>query len=104
MLTASILLEGGFQAPDGNTYALPVPVIGVTIDATITSWAELAAMETVTTPVGTAIAWVEASTLILKATVLLTGTAATNTAEGIQRPADYNAGTNAKVWFGAAIQ
>jgi len=104
MLTASITLQGGFEPPSGDTYQLPVPVIAVTINPAITSWADLAAIATTGLAVGTAYAWVEASTLILKATVLLTGTAATDTAEGIQRPADYNASTNAKVWFGAAVQ
>ena len=35
-------------------------------------------------------------------TQLNAGTDATNVAEGLQRPNDFNASTNAKVWYQAA--
>lgn len=89
--------------PDGGTFAFPIPGVNVTVDETIHSWSDLAAMETVSLSAGTVIGWVEATTLILKAVILQNSTDATDTAEGLQRPNDYNESTNAKVWHQVAF-
>lgn len=73
------------------------------IDATLTSWADLAAVATTGLALGTTRVWVESSTGILKAAQLKASTAATDTASGLQRPSDYNGSTNAKVWHGIAL-
>lgn len=72
---------------------------GGVVDPNLDTWAELAAIPTTSMTVGTVKIWVDSSTGILKATQLLAGTDATDTASGIQRPDDYNAATNAKVWY-----
>jgi hypothetical protein len=99
MLSAVATLSGGWQG--GSTVSSTPSVV---IDNSITSWAQLAAVTTVAVAVGTSKAWVEASTLTLKVTQLLAGTVATDTAEGLQRPNDYNASTNAKVWHQVTVQ
>lgn len=71
---------------------------GLPVDASITTWAELAAVETEDLAVPVIKIWREAATSLYHFTVLLAGTDATDTANGIQRPADYGAG-NQKVWY-----
>lgn len=73
----------------------PVP------DPSITSWEELAAIPTTNLVVPVIKFWLEAATMLYRVTVLKAGTDATDTANGIQRPADYNGATNAKVWYQA---
>lgn len=72
---------------------------GTVIDPTVNSWATLAAVPTTNLAVGALKIWVDPTTGLLKATQLLAGTDATDTASGIQRPNDYDGATNAKVWF-----
>lgn len=78
-----VLLEGG----------------GLPVDATITSWADLEAVATAGLAVPVIKIWRESSTSLYHFTVLLAGTDATDTANGIARPNDYNGATNAKVWY-----
>lgn len=73
----------------------------VPIDNTVHTWADLANVPTVGATVPVIKIWFETATALYRVTVLQTGTDATDTANGIQRPADYNAGTNAKVWYQA---
>lgn len=93
MLSAVATLSGGWQGPDTPIYAPSVPITD-----SVTSWADLAAVSTLVVGTGYFLVWVEASTLILKVTQLIAGVDATDTAEGLQRPTDFNAATNAKVW------
>jgi hypothetical protein len=72
---------------------------GVVVDPAISTWAQLAAIPTTGVAVGAVKIWVDSATGVLKATQLLAGTDATDTASGIQRPDDYNGATNAKVWY-----
>lgn len=71
---------------------------GLPVDASITSWADLAAVSTVDLDVPVIKIWRESATSLYHFTVLLAGTDATDTANGIQRPADYTA-SNQKVWY-----
>lgn len=73
---------------------------GSVVDPAIDSWSDLAAVATTGIAVGALKIWVDASISpgVLKATQLVAGTEATDTANGIQRPDDYNAATNAKYW------
>ncbi len=75
---------------------------GSPVDPTISSWDQLAAVPTVGMAVGTIKLWVDSSAGVLRATQLLAGTDATDQPSGVQRPNDYNAATNAKVWFNKA--
>lgn len=100
MLTATIVLTSGWQTPGAGGNPYPQQLV---INSAITSWDQLAAVATTSTVVGTAIAWIEASTLILKVTQLQAGLEATDTAQGLQRPNDFNASTNAKVWHGVSV-
>jgi hypothetical protein len=98
-MNATPTFAGGWSnasGSGGSTYE-------VAIDGAITSWAQLAAIATTSLGVGSTKAWVEASTEILKVVVLRSSTAATNTAEGLQRPNDYNGTTNTKVWHQVAV-
>lgn len=72
---------------------------GVPIDAAITTWDQLAALQTTNVAVGAIKIWVNTADLSFKIVQLRAGTDATDTANGIQRPNDYNAATNAKVWY-----
>lgn len=72
---------------------------GLPVDNTINSWADLAAIATADLTVPVLKLWVNDADGLLKATQLLAGSDATDTASGIQQPSDFNAGTNAKVWF-----
>lgn len=73
----------------------------VPVDNSITTWAQLAAVATTGLTVPVMKIWFEPATLLFHVTVLRAGIDATDTANGIQRPDDYNAGTNAKVWYQA---
>ena len=95
MLTATAVASRGWLGEYGGV----APTYPVVINSNITSWAQLAAVGTTALSVSSVIAWIEAATLILMVTQLLAGTDATNTAAGVQRPSDYNASTNAKVWY-----
>jgi len=97
MLTATAVASRGWLLDTASSASpSPYPVV---VNTGITSWAQLAAVTTTTLPLASVIAWVEASTLILIVTQLLAGTDATDTANGVQRPNDFNSSTNAKVWF-----
>jgi hypothetical protein len=72
---------------------------GAPVDNSISSWAELAAVETTGLTVPVLKVWVNAADGTLKATQLRAGTDATDTANGIQRPDDYSDPGNAKVWY-----
>lgn len=78
--------SGGSSGPSGVSDA-------------INTWTELAAVITTTLSVGTIKIWFDTDDLVMRSTVLRTGTDATDTANGIQRPADYAGGTNEKVWY-----
>ena len=69
------------------------------LDLTITTWAELAAV--VTSGVGLPFVkiWIEEATGLEHIVRLLAGTDATDTANGIQRPDDYDAASNARIWY-----
>jgi hypothetical protein len=68
-------------------------------DQSITSWAELAELTTESRLLNSMISWVEADTGILKTVQLRTGTDATSTVDGIQRPNDYSDPDNLRVWY-----
>lgn len=69
------------------------------VDPNIKSWAQLAAVVTVGLAVGTLKVWKNDADGAHKVTELRAGTDATDTANGIQRPADYADPANAKVWY-----
>lgn len=71
------------------------------VDATITSEAGLAAVTTTNLTVPVIKVWVNAATVTLQVWLLKAGTDATE-AGSVLRPTDYNASTNAKVWYRAA--
>jgi hypothetical protein len=84
-----------FATPPGTPY------IASGVDPTITSTGDLAAVLTagVATPIIKI--WVDATEGSSQVWILKDSTAATD-AGSVQRPNDYNASTNAKVWFRAA--
>lgn len=89
-------------AINNNLYAALSSILGgggLPVDASITTWAELQAVETDGLDVPVIKIWREAATSLYRFTVLLAGTDATDTANGIARPTDYNGATNAKVWY-----
>lgn len=69
------------------------------VDSEVTSWAELAAIATAALTKPVVVVWVAAIDNSNHITQLRAGTDATDTAAGIQRPDDYNAVTNAYVWY-----
>lgn len=70
---------------------------GAPVDPSISSWAQLAAIPTVGDAAGSIKIWVESATGILRATQLLVGSDATDTASGIQRPDDW--ASSGLVWY-----
>lgn len=84
-------------APTFNPPAREVDQIRAKWDEGITSLVDLAAVSTAGLTVPAIRGWVETSTGLAQAWRLVASTAAT--ADGVQRPNDYNATTNAKVWF-----
>ena len=70
---------------------------GAVVDPGITSWATLADVPTIGVSAGALKIWVDSTNGILKATQLIAGTAATDTASGLQRPNDYGP-SNEKYW------
>lgn len=97
-------LTGKFRAqvvyaPGGSGGSTPSSGSGVRAD--ITSWALLAAIVTTTLTKPQVVVWVEAATGAAHNTQLRAGTDATDTPNGVQRPTDYNAVTNAYVWYDA---
>ena len=68
------------------------------VDGNITSWADLAAVDPGGLPNGTIKGWIEASTGLTRFTRLLPGTDASDPANGIQRPNNYDG----RVWYLAA--
>jgi hypothetical protein len=70
------------------------------VDASITSWAQLAAIPTAGESKPIVKVWVEAGDHAAKTTELRAGTDATDTANGIQRPNDYGP-SNQFVWYQA---
>ena len=91
------------ETTGSSNFTPAVVYLNVSVNSSITSWADLAAVATVASPAGTTVAWIEASTLILRAMILLAGSEATNTGAGLQRPNDYNDVTNEKVWHQSAV-
>ena len=71
---------------------------GSGVDSSITSWAELQAVATAGTTVGASKMFVDSNNSLVTV-VLRAGTYATDTANGVARPDDYNGSTNAKVWL-----
>jgi hypothetical protein len=71
---------------------------GSPVDNTINSWADLAAIPTESLTVPVLKLWVNDADGAFKATQLRSGTNATDTSNGIQRPDDYSAG-NQRVWY-----
>jgi hypothetical protein len=69
------------------------------VDPAVTSWAQLAAVNTVALAVPQIKIWRDSTSGLMKFSTLLAGTDTTNTDEGTQRPSDYNASTNTKVWY-----
>ncbi len=69
-------------------------------DAGITSLVDLAAVVTTNLSPGTIRAWVQASDGSEQVWRLIASTDVTG--PGVQRPNDFNASTNAKVWFKAS--
>jgi hypothetical protein len=67
--------------------------------SSVHSWANLAALSTVLASVNSIVEWYDTSASLMRTTVLLTSTEATDTSQGMQRPDDYNGSTNAKVWY-----
>lgn len=65
----------------------------------ITSWSLLAEVVTADKETPVLISWWDADYDVLRQTLLLPSTAATDLTLGIQRPNDYDSGTNANVWF-----
>lgn len=86
------------EKPDQEYLVTDTPPVP---DESITSWAELAALTTVGLTVPVVKFWLEASTMLYRVTVLKAGTDATDVSNGIQRPDDYDAVTNAVVWYQA---
>lgn len=82
-------------------YATPpgTPYIASGIDPSITSTAQLAAIATASVTAPIIKIWVDATEGTSQVWILRDSTAATES--GVQRPNDYNASTNAKVWFRA---
>ncbi len=72
----------------------------IPVNNSVHSWADLAAVATTGATVPTIMLWFETATALYRVTVLQTGTDATDTANGIQRPNDYN-GASPKVWYQA---
>ena len=70
-------------------------------DPAVTSWDDLASVPTADVPVPLLKIWIESATGLKKITRLLTATDQTNTANGVQRPRDYDA-SHPKVWFEAS--
>lgn len=97
-MNATPTFAGGWNSGGGAS-----SVRELAVDTSVTSWAQLAAIATTALALGTTVTWVEASTEILKVVVLRSSTAATSTADGLQRPNDYNGATNAKVWHQVAL-
>lgn len=74
---------------------------GDPIDPAITTWDLLAAVPTTNVAVGAIKLWINAGDApgAFKIVQLRAGTDATDTANGVQRPNDYDPATNAKVWY-----
>lgn len=70
------------------------------VDTSITTLAQLAAIPTVNLTPPVIKIWVQASDGLAQTWQLRVSTAATDPGS-VQRPTDYNASTNAKVWFKA---
>lgn len=67
----------------------------------ITSWATLAELPTVALATGTIKLWVDSASGVFIVTQLRVGVDATDVPSGIQRPSDFDATTNARVWYSA---
>lgn len=70
-----------------------------TIDASIRSWANLAARGTTDLVIPSIIGWTNDDDDKMTFTELRPGNDATDTPNGIQRPDDYDPATNAVVWY-----
>jgi hypothetical protein len=90
---------GGFATTGMVVYPTPV-IAGSGVDATITSYADLAALSTVGLTPPVIKVWILTAETTVQVWRLLAGTDAT-VSGSIQRPDDYNASTNAKVWYRA---
>lgn len=65
----------------------------------ITTWAELAAILTLGATLNVILEWYDPAVSVMRTTVLMPSTEATDTSIGVQRPDDYDAADNAAVWF-----
>ena len=90
---------------DGNPGFGPAPEesdVSSSVDVTIESVEDLAAIETVDIEIGSAGAvrmWIDEATGTFQVWQLESGTDAHDPLNGVVRPDDYNAVTNAKVWI-----
>lgn len=69
------------------------------IRSDITSWADLAAVLTLGATKPVILEWYDATVGLTRTVVLQAGTDATDTAQGVQRPDDYDASLNPYVWY-----
>lgn len=71
------------------------------LDPDVADWNALAAIPTFGLELPIVKIWIEMATGRRMVTRLLASNADTDTASGVQRPRDYDAATNARVWFSA---
>ncbi len=89
--------EGQFPDFKDEEYVSVAPPIPV--DTTVTTWDELGDLTSAGRVINSILFWVEAATGLLQVVQLRVGTDATDQPNGVQRPDDYNAATNARVWY-----
>lgn len=69
----------------------PLPDVG--------SWEDLAGLKTRETVLPRVVIWIDGETGERRVTRLLESTAETDISAGVQRPKDFDASSNPKVWF-----
>jgi hypothetical protein len=69
----------------------------------ISSWAELAALDTYGATLPVIIEWFDPTVPIIRETVLIAGVFPTDTDQGVQRPHDFDLTTNPFEWFQMAV-
>lgn len=103
MNTGSQFHRGDGYQDDPLSGLTVAPTTNITgINPAVTSWATLAAIGTVTAFKPAVIIWTD-SDMITHATMLRAGSDATNTAQGIQRPNDFDTVLNAYVWYDTQV-
>lgn len=65
----------------------------------ISTWDELASVETYGATLPVILEWYDPTIPILRSVVLQTGTLATDTSQGVQRPDDFDVTLNSNEWF-----